>query len=172
MLQIAWAIGHSGWTPRRSSAWEISSTRTGRSAKKEGPARPFHPTITISRCLCPSVHLFPSVCLLCCSVSGVDDPQFTDKFEQTFTAPSLQVPWITCTGNHDWYGGVESIDAELQYTHRSPRWHFPALNFTYTLHGPVRPHTLTHTHIWWLERLWMPCVVLCCVLSVRVVCEC
>ncbi|CEM39773.1 unnamed protein product [Vitrella brassicaformis CCMP3155] len=83
-------------------------------------------------------------------VSGVDDPQFTDKFEQTFTAPSLQVPWITCTGNHDWYGGVESIDAELQYTHRSPRWHFPALNFTYTLHGPGGLRVLVASVDTWL----------------------
>ena len=34
-------------------------------------------------------------------VSGVEDPQFKDKFEDTFTAPSLQVPWYVCAGNHD-----------------------------------------------------------------------
>ena len=31
-------------------------------------------------------------------VKSVDDPQFKSKFEDTFTGPSLQVPWYICAG--------------------------------------------------------------------------
>jgi len=62
-------------------------------------------------------------------VSGVDDPQFKDKFENTFTAKSLQVPWYLCAGNHDYYGGDKSVQGEIAYSTHSSRWKFPKLYF-------------------------------------------
>lgn len=59
-------------------------------------------------------------------VSSVDDPQFADKFEETFTASSLQVPWYVVGGNHDYYG---SIEAQVDYTNKSDRWKFPDLYY-------------------------------------------
>jgi hypothetical protein len=57
-------------------------------------------------------------------------PQFKSKFEDTFTAPSLQVPWYICAGNHDYYGGQAGIDAEIQYTNKSKRWVFEDFYFS------------------------------------------
>jgi len=62
-------------------------------------------------------------------VSGVDDPQFKDKFENTFTAKSLQVPWYICAGNHDYYGGDKSVSGEIAYSSHSSRWKFPKKYF-------------------------------------------
>lgn len=54
-------------------------------------------------------------------VTGLDDPQWTDSFERIYDAPSLQSPWYSILGNHDYRGNVE---AQLQYG--SPRWNMPA----------------------------------------------
>ena len=58
-------------------------------------------------------------------VKGVTDPQFEQKFEQTFTAPSLNVSWYVASGNHDYYGGETGINAEIAYSKKSSRWTFP-----------------------------------------------
>eukprot|EP01065_Artemidia_motanka_P012687 TRINITY_DN16_c0_g1_i1.p2 TRINITY_DN16_c0_g1~~TRINITY_DN16_c0_g1_i1.p2 ORF type:complete len:334 (+),score=96.25 TRINITY_DN16_c0_g1_i1:103-1104(+) len=63
-------------------------------------------------------------------VSGVDDSQFKTKFEDTFTASSLQVPWYIAAGNHDYYGGTKGINAEMEYSSKSSRWIYPSLYYT------------------------------------------
>jgi len=63
-------------------------------------------------------------------VSSLEDPQFEEKFENTFTAKSLQVPWYVCAGNHDYYGGSNGIEAEIAYTKKSERWNYPSLYFS------------------------------------------
>eukprot|EP01062_Namystynia_karyoxenos_P043528 TRINITY_DN318_c0_g1_i1.p1 TRINITY_DN318_c0_g1~~TRINITY_DN318_c0_g1_i1.p1 ORF type:complete len:365 (+),score=130.10 TRINITY_DN318_c0_g1_i1:89-1096(+) len=69
-------------------------------------------------------------------VSGVDDPQFKDKFEDTFTAPELQnVPWYVCAGNHDYYGGTTGVQAEMEYSKKSNRWTYPSWYFTKDITG-------------------------------------
>ncbi|GAB5356885.1 hypothetical protein AAMO2058_000326800 [Amorphochlora amoebiformis] len=68
-------------------------------------------------------------------VTGIDDPQFKEKFEDTFTADSLQVPWYVCAGNHDYYGGSKGIQAEMEYTQKNERWHYPSLYFSKDLVG-------------------------------------
>mmetsp|Transcript_21438 Transcript_21438/g.68989 ORF Transcript_21438/g.68989 Transcript_21438/m.68989 type:complete len:371 (+) Transcript_21438:30-1142(+) len=55
-------------------------------------------------------------------VTSVNDGQFQSKFEDTFTAAALQVPFYVTSGNHDYYG---SVDAQIEYTERSSRWTFP-----------------------------------------------
>jgi hypothetical protein len=40
-------------------------------------------------------------------------------------APSLNVTWYVTSGNHDYYGGQAGIDAEIEYSDHSNRWHFP-----------------------------------------------
>ncbi len=54
-------------------------------------------------------------------VTGLDDPQWGDSFERIYDAPSLQSPWYSILGNHDYRGDVE---AQLQYG--GPRWTMPA----------------------------------------------
>ena len=54
-------------------------------------------------------------------VTGVDDPQWDDSFERIYDAPSLQSPWYSILGNHDYRGSVE---AQLHYG--GPRWTMPA----------------------------------------------
>ena len=58
-------------------------------------------------------------------VKSTSDPQFEQKFEQTFTAPSLNVSWYVASGNHDYYGGEAGINAEIAYSKQSSRWTFP-----------------------------------------------
>lgn len=65
-------------------------------------------------------------------VSSVDDPQFSAKFEETFEAESLEVPWYIVGGNHDYYG---NIDAQVEYSQRSERWTFPELYYTEEIAG-------------------------------------
>jgi len=60
-------------------------------------------------------------------VKSTKDPQWKAKFEDTFTAPSLQVPWYVCAGNHDYYGGTAGINAEMAYSNISTRWTYPSL---------------------------------------------
>ncbi|CAH1782025.1 unnamed protein product [Owenia fusiformis] len=62
-------------------------------------------------------------------VKSVDDPRFKDTFEDVYTAPSLQVPWYTILGNHDYHSNVR---AQLEYTQKSKRWNFPDFNYTLT----------------------------------------
>ncbi|KAF4347975.1 hypothetical protein G4B88_020981 [Cannabis sativa] len=41
-------------------------------------------------------------------LNGVDDPAFQESFTNIYTAPSLQKPWYTVLGNHDYRGDVEA----------------------------------------------------------------
>lgn len=58
-------------------------------------------------------------------VTGLTDPQFKAKFEDTFTDPNLNVTFYVTSGNHDYYGGQVGISAEIEYTNHSSRWEFP-----------------------------------------------
>jgi len=60
-------------------------------------------------------------------VTGLDDPQWEGSFEQIYTAPALQTPWKVILGNHDYRGNVQ---AQLDYSARSPRWQLPARYYT------------------------------------------
>lgn len=52
-----------------------------------------------------------------------DDRQFRDSFDRVYSAASLQVPWQSVLGNHDYYGNP---DAEVGLTAKSSRWRMPA----------------------------------------------
>ncbi|CAL0324840.1 unnamed protein product [Lupinus luteus] len=41
-------------------------------------------------------------------LTGVDDPAFYESFVDIYTAPSLQKPWYSVLGNHDYRGDVEA----------------------------------------------------------------
>eukprot|EP00630_Chrysocystis_fragilis_P006134 CAMPEP_0197388672 /NCGR_PEP_ID=MMETSP1165-20131217/1203_1 /TAXON_ID=284809 /ORGANISM="Chrysocystis fragilis, Strain CCMP3189" /LENGTH=338 /DNA_ID=CAMNT_0042914023 /DNA_START=17 /DNA_END=1033 /DNA_ORIENTATION=+ len=81
-------------------------------------------------------------------VSSVDDPQFASKFEETFTASSLQVPWYVVGGNHDYYG---SISAQVEYTNKSDRWTFPELYYTKYLEDSDASLTIVAIDTWRLN---------------------
>jgi len=68
-------------------------------------------------------------------VQSVDDPQFKDKFEDTFVGDKLQIPWYLVSGNHDYYGGDKGIAAEIEYTNKSTRWNMPAHYYDKVLTG-------------------------------------
>lgn len=52
-------------------------------------------------------------------VSSTTDPQWNKSFEDIYTAYSLNIPWYTAFGNHDYRG---SIQAQLDYSNVSRRW--------------------------------------------------
>lgn len=56
-------------------------------------------------------------------VQSATDPQWRTSFEAVYDAPSLQVPWYACLGNHDYRG---KPDAQITYAKTSPRWRMPS----------------------------------------------
>jgi tartrate-resistant acid phosphatase type 5 len=62
-------------------------------------------------------------------VKSVTDKQWQSSFEHVYTAPSLQVPWCSILGNHDYHG---NCDAQIEYSKISKRWRMPARYFTRT----------------------------------------
>ncbi len=52
-------------------------------------------------------------------VISVDDPQWSKSFEDIYSGASLNIPWFTVFGNHDYRG---SIEAQLDYSKKSRRW--------------------------------------------------
>lgn len=52
-------------------------------------------------------------------VMSTMDPQWNKSFEDIYTSYSLNMPWYTCFGNHDYRG---SIQAQLDYSKVSRRW--------------------------------------------------
>jgi len=60
-------------------------------------------------------------------VNSTEDLYWKDDFEDVYSDPLLQVPWYITLGNHDYMGRVE---AQLQYSNKSPRWKLPDRNYT------------------------------------------
>jgi hypothetical protein len=52
-------------------------------------------------------------------VISISDPQWNKSFEDIYAAYSLNIPWYTAFGNHDYRG---SIQAQLDYSNVSGRW--------------------------------------------------
>jgi tartrate-resistant acid phosphatase type 5 len=52
-------------------------------------------------------------------VVSTTDPQWNKSFENIYTNYSLNIPWFTAFGNHDYRG---SIQAQLDYSKISRRW--------------------------------------------------
>ena len=62
-------------------------------------------------------------------VASTTDPQWFDSFENIYTAESLQVPWHSVLGNHDYHA---SCEAQIDYSKTSKRWKMPARFFKRT----------------------------------------
>lgn len=62
-------------------------------------------------------------------VQSVDDPEWTTRFENLFSAPALHtLPWYAVAGNHEYKGSVPAL---AEYSHRSPRWNAPSRYFAF-----------------------------------------
>ena len=61
-------------------------------------------------------------------ISGVDDPQWQQKFEQVYDAKRLPMPFIAVLGNHDW--GLNPLD-QILYAQRTTgtRWQMDGFYF-------------------------------------------
>merc|ERR1719253_1314220 len=60
-----------------------------------------------------------------CGIKNTSDPQITADYLNVYTASSLQVPWYSTLGNHD-YG--YNPEAQIRFTYVDPtkRWYMPA----------------------------------------------
>ena len=52
-------------------------------------------------------------------VISTTDPQWNTSFESIYSSYSLNIPWYTCFGNHDYRGNIQ---AQLDYSKVSRRW--------------------------------------------------
>jgi acid phosphatase len=66
-------------------------------------------------------------------VRSVTDPQWKTSFENVYSAPSLQIPWYSALGNHDYHSDPE---AEIAYGRTSPRWRMPARHYSFSQTAP------------------------------------
>lgn len=62
-------------------------------------------------------------------VVSVEDSQWMDSFEKIYSAESLQVPWHSVLGNHDYHG---NCDAQVEYSKLGKRWNMPSRFFQRT----------------------------------------
>jgi tartrate-resistant acid phosphatase type 5 len=62
-------------------------------------------------------------------VTSTEDELWRLSFEQVYKAPSLQVPWHSILGNHDYHG---NCDAQIEYAKTSSRWRMPARYYLQT----------------------------------------
>lgn len=61
-------------------------------------------------------------------VKNVDDHRFISTFEHVYTTPTLKTAtWCMVAGNHD---HASNVSAQIAYTKRSRRWHFPYFFYT------------------------------------------
>lgn len=61
-------------------------------------------------------------------VISTSDPQWKTSFEDVYSGYSLNIPWYTCFGNHDYRG---SIPAQLNYSQISRRWRAGARYYSF-----------------------------------------
>lgn len=62
-------------------------------------------------------------------VQSTQDYHWISSFESIYTNPALYMDWYTTLGNHDYRG---SIQAQIDYTNISRRWHMPAPYYSKT----------------------------------------
>ena len=68
----------------------------------------------------------------CCGVASTTDPQWQVSFENVYKAHSLNIPWYSILGNHDYHGNPQ---AQIDYSKVSQRWKMPARYFTNVQEG-------------------------------------
>lgn len=56
-------------------------------------------------------------------ITGINDPQLKELFEDIYHYPSLNFPFYLTLGNHDHYGNPQS---QIEYTTHSTKWTLPA----------------------------------------------
>jgi len=59
---------------------------------------------------------------------GVWDEAFVRMFEAPYQELGAVQFWAV-TGNHDWYGGRDSVDTMIAYSTRSDRWRMPSYDY-------------------------------------------
>jgi tartrate-resistant acid phosphatase type 5 len=68
----------------------------------------------------------------CCGVASTEDPQWMASFENIYKAHSLNIPWYSVLGNHDYHGNPQ---AEIDYSRKSQRWKMPDRYYTFVENG-------------------------------------
>jgi acid phosphatase len=82
-------------------------------------------------------------------VKNVDDPQWGTKFESMYGV--LGIPFYVSLGNHDYRGNVQ---AQIDYSGKSPRWICPARYHTFT-EGDLQFFAIDTNQFNQAERDWL-----------------
>ena len=67
-------------------------------------------------------------------VKNVDDPVWDDVWYNNFIKPYPQLKdfkWYSILGNHDYYGGMDSVNAQIDKTNSCKNWHMPNNQYSY-----------------------------------------
>ena len=67
-------------------------------------------------------------------VKHINDPMWNTSWRDIFINPheNMQnIEWRATLGNHDYYGGYDSIEAQLERTCFDKNWHMPSENYYY-----------------------------------------
>lgn len=67
-------------------------------------------------------------------VKHINDPMWNTSWRDIFITPyeNMQnIEWRATLGNHDYYGGYDSIEAQLERTCFDKNWHMPSENYYY-----------------------------------------
>lgn len=59
-------------------------------------------------------------------VKSVNDPQWTDKFENMYDSNRLGMPFFVVLGNHDWHKGLPDVEIDYARAHPASRWKMDA----------------------------------------------
>lgn len=65
-------------------------------------------------------------------VESAQDALWKSTFEDVYTHPALQVPWIAVLGNHDYRNNPQ---AQIDYSKRNARWVMPGRYYHHTVSG-------------------------------------
>ena len=132
ILVILWWVGAAGATQEAVTALHVNLLVVGdwglspsakRAPSRQNTAQAMAEYVLKSRIPFDAVLACGDNCKV--KLAGPDDPQFSQAFDETYSAQALSVPFYAVFGNHDYE--YDAVAAELEHGRRHPtsRWKMP-----------------------------------------------